>query len=117
MLQNYSWPGNIRELENCIERAVILCHGTTILPKHLLFSDEEAPVASPHPRRSTACDPLSDIEREYIQYVLGECGNNQSRAASVLGIDRKTLRNKIREYELGTEIAVPDPDHEPTTHR
>ncbi len=117
MLQGYSWPGNIRELENCIERAVILCHGATILPKHLLFSDEEAPADKPSSPTFDGLRPLRDIERDYIRYALGECENNQSKAASILGIDRKTLRNKIREYELGTEIAAPDPDHEPTTHR
>jgi len=117
MLQSYSWPGNIRELENCIERAVILCHGRIILPKHLLFSDDEAPADKSSSPTFDGLRPLRAIERDYIHYVLGECENNQSKAASVLGIDRKTLRNKIREYELGTEIAAPDPDHEPTTHR
>ncbi len=116
MLQEYSWPGNIRELENCIERAAILCHGKTILPQHLLFSEEELPERPSSPSFS-GLRPLRDIEREYIRYVLAECSNNQSKAASILGIDRKTLRNKIREYELGTQIAGPDPDDEPTTHR
>jgi len=101
-LQAYAWPGNIRELENCIERAVILCNGRTILRRHILLGSDSVPqVSSSTPRLR----PLRDMERDHIRYVLNECGNNQTRAASILGIDRKTLRNKIREYGLGTEIA------------
>lgn len=102
MLQRYSWPGNIRELENCIERAIILCHGSTILPQHLLFGDGsvEAPVevASGPVELKT----LRQVEQEHVRRVLAQFGSNQTQAASALGIDRKTLRNKIKEFELGT---------------
>jgi DNA-binding NtrC family response regulator len=102
MLQNYSWPGNIRELENCIERAVILCNGNTILPRHILIGSEARLPSVPH---QAGLRSLREVERDHIKYVLSECGNNQTKAAQILGIDRKTLRNKIREYGLGTEIA------------
>ncbi|MDI6826912.1 MAG: sigma-54 dependent transcriptional regulator, partial [Armatimonadota bacterium] len=92
LLKSYSWPGNIRELENCIERAVILCHGRTILPQHLLLSEENEPFSSPLPSND-GMRPLKDVEREHIANVLSKCNWNQSRAASILGIDRKTLRN------------------------
>ena len=49
--------------------------------------------------------PLKEVEKEHIAHVLDGCGFNQSRAAAILGIDRKTLRSKVREYQLGTEIA------------
>ncbi|MCL6628929.1 MAG: sigma 54-interacting transcriptional regulator, partial [Armatimonadetes bacterium] len=101
-LQAYAWPGNIRELENCIERAVILCNGRTILRRHILLGSDSVPQVSSSTSRLR---PLRDVERDHIRYVLNECGNNQTKAASILGIDRKTLRNKIREYGLGTEIA------------
>ena len=102
MLQRYSWPGNIRELENCIERAIILCHGSTILPQHLLFGDapSEAPIqvaAGPAELKT-----LRQIEQEHVRRVLAQFDNNQTQAATALGIDRKTLRNKIKEFELGT---------------
>ena len=98
MLMGYSWSGNIRELENCVERAVILCNGHTILPRHLLIGESETmPVtdSETHDLRS-----LSQVEREHIERVLTHCEGNQTRAASILGIDRKTLRNKVKEYQL-----------------
>ncbi len=113
MLQQYSWPGNIRELENCIERAVILCQGRMILPQHLLLSD--GLLNTPKPTATapaTELKTLQEVEKEHVARILKHCGNNQTRAASILGIDRKTLRNKIREFGLGTEIAATDPDHE-----
>jgi DNA-binding NtrC family response regulator len=116
MLKSYSWPGNIRELENCIERAVILCQGRMILPQHLLLGDGMTDAASDFAPSVTSADTelrtLQEIEKEYVAKVLQYCGFNQTKAASILGIDRKTLRNKIREFGLGTEIAVPNPDYE-----
>jgi len=105
LLKSYSWPGNIRELENCIERAVILCHGRKILPQHLLFSgvttrNEEDSESSQHLKS------LAEVEREYIEDVLARCGGNQSRAASILGIDRKTLRNKLRQSKPSVRSAI-----------
>jgi len=105
LLKSYSWPGNIRELENCIERAVILCHGRKILPQHLLFSgvttrNEEDSESSQHLKS------LAEVEREYIEDVLARCGGNQSRAASILGIDRKTLRNKLRQSKRSVRSAI-----------
>jgi two-component system response regulator HydG len=102
MLQHYPWPGNIRELENCIERAVILCNGRTILPQHLLFSEEMADItpapAPAQPAPTNDMRTLAEVEREHVLRVLENCENNQTKAAGVLGIDRKTLRNKLREF-------------------
>jgi len=115
ILQRYPWPGNIRELENCIERGVILCYGKRILARHLLLGDETPPSAA------SPCAPglrsLAEMEKDHIGFVLAGCDWNQTRAASILGIDRKTLRNKIREYRLGTEIAAVSPDHADQTIR
>jgi len=110
ILQRYSWPGNIRELENCMERAVIFCNTRTILPQHLLFSEElpEPKTASASPTEPRA---LCEVEKEHIARVLESCDYNQTRAALILGIDRKTLRSKIRQYGLGTQIAVAKLDH------
>ena len=102
MLQSYSWPGNIRELENCIERAVILCHGETILAQHLLLSDGAVAPSAPEPEPSDMTS-LRDVEKDHIKRILGRFSNNQTQAASALGIDRKTLRNKIRDYGLGAQ--------------
>jgi len=107
MLQSYSWPGNIRELQNCIERAVILCHGRRIMPQHLLLSTGDEKPEKPEKTAPVEGElrSLADVERDHIAFVLSKCDRNQTRASSILGIDRKTLRNKIREYGLGTETA------------
>ncbi|MBX3728135.1 MAG: sigma-54-dependent Fis family transcriptional regulator [Candidatus Sumerlaeia bacterium] len=97
----YPWPGNIRELSNCLERAVLLCDDTVIAPRHLIFQPgvERRP---PPPAPPTDNRSLVDVEREHIARVLAACGGNQLRAADVLGIHRNTLRKKLREYDLDT---------------
>jgi len=82
-LQTHAWPGNIRELRNVIERAVVLCDGDTLTPDHLAF---EALVPSA---------PGSDDERTRILQALQACAGNQTKAAVRLGISRKTLGVKM----------------------
>ena len=91
VLKRYSWPGNIRELENVIQRAVIMCDKmVTIkdLPDHLKYSLEMP---------ENILVPLAQMEREYIKKVLRSTGNNKTKAAEILQITRKTLRNKLDE--------------------
>lgn len=108
MLKAHRWPGNLRELNNCIERAVILCNGRKILPEHLGIKSEKQ---SPSNCSDTSdLKSLAEVEKEHILKVLSACENNQTKAASVLGIDRKTLRNKINQYRIGTNIAEPKSD-------
>jgi DNA-binding NtrC family response regulator len=98
ILQGYQWPGNVRELENVIERAVALGHPPAILlanlPPHL--ADGAGPVQEALAREAT----LEDLEREYIKAVLRRTHGHQVRAAAILGIDRRTLYRKIRQYDL-----------------
>jgi two-component system response regulator HydG len=100
LLMQYTWPGNIRELENTIERAVILCLGEYIvpqeLPQHLLSEDVRAMKRSDDNEGFT----LRDMEREVIKSTLEKTGNNRSQAAKKLGVARQTLLNKIKEYGL-----------------
>lgn len=89
ILQRYNWPGNIRELENVIQRAVIMCNkiiGVEHLPDNLKFD-----ISFPE----DSLLPLKQIEKEYIQKVLNACNNNKTKAAEILGITRKTLRSKM----------------------
>lgn len=98
MLEAYAWPGNIRELRNVMERALILAGDTPIdtphLPKELLRT-----VVSPETISSEGAS-LCEIERRHIQSVLQSCDGNKTQAAEILGITRTTLRNKLREYQL-----------------
>ena len=95
LLTDYAWPGNVRELENAIERAVVLQREEEIQIEDLPLT----PSASPPP---TAAGELSleEMERRHIQQILDQMSGNVSKAARTLGIDRVTLYNKIRKYDL-----------------
>ncbi len=100
LLMQYDWPGNIRELENTVERAVILCLGEHItpqdLPPHLLSEDVRVMKKAQVDEGFT----LRDMEREVIRTTLVKTGNNKSLTAKKLGVSRQTLLNKIKEYGL-----------------
>ncbi len=101
LLARYSWPGNIRELENSIERAVILCLGEQITPKELppqMVPDDFETVVTPVTSQGGVS--LKDMEREAIRTTLGQTDGNKSQTAKILGIARQTLLNKIKEYGL-----------------
>ena len=89
----YDWPGNIRELENAIERAVVVGKQREILPEDLpIFCHEPTP-----PRKAYS---LKDVEKAHIQQVLVENQWNIARSAKMLGIDRSTLYSKIKRYNI-----------------
>ncbi len=94
LLMAHHWPGNIRELKNVIERAVVLGGGDTILPQHLPadFGTRRATPAS--------AGPLSGAEKIHIQNVLDGSGWNKSKAAEILKISRNRLDRKIKQYGL-----------------
>ncbi|HKL48042.1 MAG TPA: sigma-54 dependent transcriptional regulator [Desulfuromonadales bacterium] len=97
----YPWPGNIRELENAVERAVILCLGEQILPKHLPHQVQQAyRDSNERPFAIRTGLSLKDMEKELILSTLRQTGDNRTQAAKILGITRQTLQNKLREYGL-----------------
>ena len=98
MLNDYSWPGNVRELEHTIERILILEDGAVIRPEHLpsFISQRQGEFQAFAEETYT----LDELERRYIQYVLRRTKGHRQEAARILGINRKTLGNKIAKYKL-----------------
>jgi len=97
-LYKYDWPGNIRQLRNCIESAVVMCSGKEItledLPPSVIGSEENNSIVIP-----TGLT-LAEAEKILIQHTLAENNGNKSKTADVLGIGRKTLHRKIDEYNM-----------------
>ena len=108
-LMAHNWPGNIRELQNALERAVILAEGDVLLPRHLSLS--------PVPKSGSSADPwdridlrgslaeatartVSEVERRKIQQALSDTGGDRGRAADLLQINYKALDAKLRELRL-----------------
>jgi DNA-binding NtrC family response regulator len=91
VLQKYHWPGNARELENVVQRLVVMTDGDWIdapdLPAIMRFSA---------PGHTTLNRTLAEVDAEYIKDVLVSVNNNKTQAAEILGIDRKTLREKLQ---------------------
>ncbi len=95
VLTAYDWPGNARELQNVVQRALLLSAGDLVQPLDLP-ADLCGAGARPAPRR------LEDLEREHILNVLRETGGHREQAAEILGIHPKTLRRRLAEYGAGS---------------
>jgi len=114
-MKRYQWPGNLRELRNVIQRAVLLAVGDTLEDKHLLLEPTsgsladyyfgpvtKTTVSGPAPQREeeeVALLSLEDVEKRHIRGVYVACDGNKSRAAEILGISRSTLNRRLTQYE------------------
>jgi len=101
LLMRYHWPGNVRELENLVERAVIMTRGDMITPDE--FPEVIGGQASETPRGEIELGPgksLKEVEREMILRTLDETGGNRTHASKILGISRRTLQLKLKEYGI-----------------
>ncbi len=103
----YAWPGNVRELRNVIERAVDLTRHDKLMPGDLPekirdYRSTQVVIGGNDPGELA---PLEEIERRYIQHVLDTVGGNRTLAARTLGLDRKTLYRKLRQYGVVKEEA------------
>jgi DNA-binding NtrC family response regulator len=97
VLMNYEYPGNIRELENIVERAVVLCNEEEILTKHL--PQELGQYTLKVYRQSSQQFPtLEENEVEYVSWILKQVDGNKTRAAEILGIDRVSLWRKLKRW-------------------
>ena len=119
-LKKHDWPGNVRQLENMVRRAMVLCNGPTINIEHLEFHGLPMPPASGRPQASdedfeTLVDRLltgghenliEDLERLLIARALEKMNGNQLRTARLLGITRNTLRSRIDKFGLKPKVNV-----------
>ena len=118
-LRRHTWPGNIRELRNVIERAALICAGNEIRPEHLAIEAQQVEAAPetyappPPPSREAITDPpagyesdgagglpgeLQALERQRILEALERCAGNQTRAAAMLGMSRRVLIHRLEAY-------------------
>jgi DNA-binding NtrC family response regulator len=107
-LENYSWPGNIRELENAVERAVYVstheCISRDCLPSHIILSAEEKGNYGDYEYGSPLNDnSIQRRERRQIEETLRKCNGNISMAAEMLGISRRTIYRKMEKYGISVE--------------
>ncbi|MCD4715313.1 MAG: sigma-54 dependent transcriptional regulator [Desulfobacterales bacterium] len=104
VLYNHSWPGNIRELENVIERAVILCSGNIVrledLPEELAGAEVEFDVERFIPPNIPLPDALEQIEEKMIRRALDQCNNVQAHAAKMLGIKKNLIQHKMKKHGI-----------------
>ncbi|MCA3346588.1 MAG: sigma-54-dependent Fis family transcriptional regulator, partial [Roseomonas sp.] len=144
MLLSHPWPGNVRELENAIHRAVLLAEGSVIGPDAIELMTptsavamaapvtaampDMAPPPSPLPQAPAAMPApasrgasvlvgrrMEEVERELILETLSHCLGNRTRAAEMLGISIRTLRNKLHEYRAAGVSVPPIPGQMPVT--
>ncbi|ACI20997.1 MULTISPECIES: sigma-54-dependent transcriptional regulator [Thermodesulfovibrio] len=99
LLVNYEYPGNVRELENIIERAVVLCNSSQIDVEHLPQDLKELKIEV-FTKKEGKFMSLEELEKEYIKWILREVGNNKTVAAQILGIDRVSLWRKLKNYGI-----------------
>jgi len=110
ILLNHNYPGNVRELENIIEHAFILCRENYIAPKHLpeyLIDRPLSPAVASGGKRLD--DLVANFEKELIEETLKQCGGNVERAAQELGIHRSTLWRKMKKNKINLENSLYTP--------
>jgi len=103
-LERHAWPGNVRELRNVVERAVVMCSGATILPEdlppRLTAPPPDLPARPAGPAATTLQGDLVALERRRIVEALDRCAGNQTHAAALLGISRRTLVARLSDYQI-----------------
>lgn len=101
VLAKYDWPGNVRELKNVIQRAMLVCPGSTIKTEHLppRFRSPDSDIDNPK-ITFTIGTPLDEVERQMVLKALSISGNNRTKAAELLGISRRAIYNKLKKHNI-----------------
>ncbi len=99
LLENHEWPGNVRELKNAVQRAVLVCDGSVLLPENLPPRFREEKTVRPTITVEVGTS-LEEMEREMIIRTLEHTRDNRSKAARMLDISRRTLYNKLEKYRI-----------------
>ncbi|MEZ0391770.1 MAG: sigma-54-dependent transcriptional regulator [Pseudobdellovibrionaceae bacterium] len=108
-LMAFSWPGNVRELENLVERMIVLSRSAQIDVADIPNSDQSS--SEQFFGQATVDSPtLEDLEKRYIQLILEKTGGRKEKAAQILGINRRTLYRKERDYGFSTDQGEPEPE-------
>ena len=100
ILMKYDYPGNVRELENIMERAVVITRDQVISIRDLPFGEISPHHFADYKEGGALRDEIESLERKRIEQALDETGNNQTRAAELLGITERTLRYKLKKYDF-----------------
>jgi len=118
VLLEYDWPGNARQLRNCIERAVVLTDDEEIrieaLPEEILLDQRRRPASAKPSEGITVSQTLDfrsakrEFERQYVEYSLEQAGGNVTRAAAALGMHRQSLQHKLKELGLSKRFVLDD---------
>lgn len=98
-LKNYTWPGNVRELENTVHRALLLSNHDEVMCEDVMLLDSEVKEESAN---SNEIKSLEAIEKDAIGSTMNKCFGDEIKAAAVLGISLRTLRNKLKQYKLAS---------------
>lgn len=99
VLRSHDWPGNVRELKNVIHRAVVCCEGRTITPDCLPERLGGTPAAESELRFAPGT-PLEEVEERVVLSTLDAVANNRQKASELLGISRRALYNKLKQYGI-----------------
>jgi len=108
VLLNADWPGNVRQLENCVERAVVMCQGSEIEPRHLprdIMQHEHGGDGVPHIPGTS----MAELEKYAILKTLEHVRGSTSKAAEILGISARKIQYRLAEYRGETPSGVDEP--------
>ena len=106
LLRNHPWKGNVRELRNVIERAMILCKSDQITSRHLLLQENTRTIDPSNMEKLSGMllesggVRLEELEKSLIEQAMSRAGGNVSRAARMLGLSRPTLRYRLDKYDI-----------------